>query len=285
MKTLVCVIGTIRGGETAWNSLLQRVCGPLDADLALFVSRMSEKTILHEKAKFDWSFDDPVDWGDELNRICSECGIQKNCWHACARRTCYESLWGGVLLDGKVLKGSGALIMILRDMLLSKLPILQRYEKIIITRSDHLYFYDHPPLSPGDEIEVPVGEDWWGITDRHHVVPVSKIETYLCIAKWWMQNIEMVENSMPRHHNPEQLLAMYFKDMSFDIKRTKRTMASVSLRHDSTRWKVGIVKVPGYDDLFFKYPHEYYSHIKQRVHKRILGNRVKYINNFGNIHH
>ena len=107
--------------------------------------------------------------------------MHQNDWQSSARRTCYESLWGGVTLDGGVLKGSGALIMLLRDMLLEKLTILKKYDKIIITRFDHLYFYDHPPLSSDDVIEVPVGEDWWGITDRHHVVPVSKIETYLCI--------------------------------------------------------------------------------------------------------
>lgn len=284
MRTLVCVIGTIRGGEAAWNSLIKHVCEPLGADLALFVAKMEDKTILHRRAKFDWSFEDPEEWGNELNRVCTECGVQPDAWQSSARRTCYESLWGGVTLNGEVLKGSGALIMLLRDMLLEKLTILKKYDKIIITRSDHLYFFDHPPLSSDDVIEVPRGEDWWGITDRHHVVPVSKIETYLCIARWWMQNIELVEQSMPKHHNPEQLLALYFRHASFTIVRTRRCMASVCLQSDATRWKIGIVKVPGYDNLYFKYPHEYYSHMNNRCQKRPFGNRVKYVNNFKNIH-
>tara|TARA_B110000285_G_C14965536_1_gene533888 strand:- start:427 stop:1005 length:579 start_codon:yes stop_codon:yes gene_type:complete len=191
-------------------------------------------------------------------------------------------MWGGVELDGKLLKGSGALIMILRDMLLSKLSILNQYDKIIITRSDHLYFFDHPQLTEVD-IDIPTGEDWWGITDRHHVIDSSIIETYLCIVKWWMQNMDIVNNSIEKHHNPEQLLALYFKTLSFKIRRSTRCMASVSLKDDFTRWKVATVPVPGYTDLFLKYPHEYFSHIKSSK-KRLFGKRVKYTNNFDNLH-
>lgn len=280
LKVLVCVIGTVRGGVDAWRSLIKHVLQPLNADLALFTSR-TEKTILHEVAKYDWSFDDP-DWTTELQRICRECGLSENAWHESARRTSYESLWGGVDLDGNTLKGSGMLIMILRDMLLSKLSTLNTYDKIIITRSDHLYFFNHPQISNVD-VEIPIGEDWWGITDRHHVVDSSIIETYLCIVKWWMQNINIVENSITKHHNPEQLLALYFKTLSFKVERTPRCMASVSLKDDFTRWKVATVLVPGFAALYFKYPHEYFSHIRSGK-KRLFGRRVKYTNNFANKH-
>jgi hypothetical protein len=284
-KILVCVIGTIRGGEVAWNSLIKHVLNHLSADLALFTSKTNDTSILHQTAKFDWSFDDPGDWGDEMNRVCNECGVQENSWHSYARRTSYESLWGGIILDGKVLKGSGALIMLLRDMLLKKLHILKQYEKIIITRSDHLYYFDHPPVTNSD-IDIPVGEDYWGVTDRHHVVDATKIETYLCIVKWWMQNLDYVENSILKHHNPEQLLALYFKIIGFSVNRTIRCMASVSLKNDFTRWKTAIVKVPGHDDLFFKYPHEYYSHMHQnkKKSKKYFVGRVKLTNNFCNQH-
>lgn len=284
-KVLVCVIGSIRGGVDAWNSLIEHVLTPLDADLALFTCRRDDKTILHKKAKYDWSFTDPEDWGDQLNRVCAECGVPENEWHESARRTSYESLWGGVMLDGAMLKGSGAIIMLLRDMLLQKLSTLKHYEKIIITRSDHLYFFDHPELTCND-IDIPIGEDWWGVTDRHHVVDRSIIETYLCIVKWWMQNLEFVERSIPKHHNPEQLLAVYFKTIGFAVNRSPRCMASVSLRDDFTRWKVATVKVPGYENLFLKYPHEYFSHMKQTAgkKKRLFANRVKLTNNFENIH-
>lgn len=281
-KVIVCVIGTVRGGNDAWNSLITHVLKPLNADLALFTCKR-EKTILHETAKFDWSFEDP-DWTAELCRVCKECGLQEDVWHDSATRTSYESLWGGVMLDGREMKGSGVLIMLLRDMLLKHLSVLKEYDKVIITRSDHLYFFDHPVLSTAD-IDIPIGEDWWGITDRHHVVDSSKIEAYLCIVRWWMQNIDFVENCIKKHHNPEQLLALYFKTLSFSINRSIRCMASVSLKDDFTRWKVATVPVPGYNDLFLKYPHEYYSHIKLRNKtKRLFGKRVKYTNNFDNVH-
>jgi len=279
-KVIVVVIGTIRGGVDAWNSLIKHVLQPLNADLALFTSR-TEKTILHEVAKYDWSFDDP-DWTTELQRICRECGLHENAWHNSAKRTSYESLWGGVVLDGQLLKGSGTLIMILRDMLLTKLSVLKQYDKIIITRSDHMYFFDHPQLTDAD-IDIPLGEDWWGITDRHHVVDSSIIETYLCIVKWWMQNIDFVEKYIERHHNPEQLFAIFFKTLSLNILRSPRCMVSVALKEDFTRWKVATVLVPGFDDLYLKYPHEYFSHIRTSK-KRLFGRRVKYTNNFENLH-
>lgn len=288
IKTIVCVIGTIRGGVDAWNSLIKHVLQPLNADLALFTAKTKGKTVLHQFAKFDWSFEDPDDWTSGLCRVCRECGLQEDVWYDSARRTSYESLWGGVILDGTLLKGSGAIIILLRDMLLSKLSILKEYDKVIITRSDHLYFFNHPALTDA-HLDIPVGEDWWGITDRHHVVDSSIIETYLCIAKWWMQNMDFVEKSIKKHHNPEQLLALYFKTLSFSVTRSPRSMASVSLKDDFTRWKIATIPVSGYTDLFFKYPHEYFSHIKNggvsARQKRLFGNkRVKYTNNFDNLH-
>jgi len=43
------------------------------------------------------------------------------------------------------------------------------------------------------------------------------------------------------------------------------------------------VPVPGYDYMYLKYPHEYFSHIKNSK-KRLFGKRVKYTNNFDNLH-
>ena len=261
MKVLVCVLGTIRGGDTAWKSLIKHVVEPLHADLALMSPNTAQKTILHEKAKFDWSLDDPENWGLELNRICNECGIEETAWHSSARRTSYEGLWGPGLLDGKLLKGSGTLIMLLKYMLLERLSVLKQYDKIIITRSDQLYFFDHP-VPTSNDIDIPVGEDWWGIGDRHHVVDTSKIESYLCIAKWWMQNLDLVEKSIENHHNPEQVWALYIKHMGFRVHRSVRCMVTVSLKDDDTRWMVGTVPVPGYDDLFLKYTNEYYHNLE-----------------------
>ena len=282
MKTvIVCVIGTVRGGPDAWNSLIKHVLKPLGADLALFTAK-TKKTILHEVSKFDWSFEDP-DWTAEMSRVCSECGLEEDAWHVTATRTSYEGMFGGVMLQGQLLKGKGAIIMIIRDLLLCKLPILKKYDKIIITRSDHMYFFDHPQFTDAN-IEIPLGnDDWWGYSERHNVIDNSIIETYLCILKWWMQNLDFVETSIKKHHNPEQLLALYVKTLSFSVHRPPRCMTSVSLKEDFTRWKLATVVVPGYSDLFLKYPHEYFTHIKSKP-TRFFVRRVKYTNNFQNVH-
>lgn len=286
MKTIVCVIGTLRGGEVAWKSLINHVLNPLTADLALLVTKCDSTTILHEVSKYDWSFEEPEDWGCELNRVCNECGITENRWIDVARRTSYEGFWGGVVIDGTVMKGSGALIMILRDKLLEYLDILKRYDKIIITRSDHFYLFDHPQPSTQPIIEVPTGEDWWGITDRHHVVDKTLVETYLCIARWWMQNVNVVDKQITKHHNSEQLIAVYFKELGLTYCRIKRCMVTIALKSDATRWKQASVEFPGYPGTLLKYPHEYFSHYlnSKRMRRKPLGSRIKYVNNFENIH-
>eukprot|EP00965_Chrysotila_dentata_P256311 6212506-Pleurochrysis_carterae.AAC.1 len=219
----------MRGTAVAWRSLLTNLLRPLSADLALLVPACGPRTILHDHARYDWSFDEPVDdWGCELNRICRACGVEEDSWRASAKRTAYEGMWGGVVLDhrsGPAI-GSGAIIMVLRDLLLDHMDVIREYDKVVITRSDHLYIAPHPPLSPLDQIQVPKGEDWWGITDRHHVIDKESIETYLCIARWWMQNHELVGRTITAHHNPEQLFFLFLQhtDLYRKVVRDDRCM-------------------------------------------------------------
>lgn len=295
---IVVVIGTIRGGEEAWRSLITHVLDPLQADLALLAARTETDCLLHEVARYDWCFDDPEDWGQELDRVCRESGSAVD-WLCSARASAYEGLWGGVMIDGRLQRGSGVITMILRDKLLAYYDVLRTYDKVIVTRSDHLYLCDHVFPSPECRLEIPVGEDWWGVTDRHHIVDKEVLELYLCVARWWMQNHQSINNEIKSHHNPEQLLALYFREIGIVPKRVARCMVTVAREGDTTRWKMAHVKIPGHDGLFLKYPHEYFSHLPRSLRAaaeggkqasgRVRGgqtrlwqkSRIKLVTNFG----
>ena len=51
--TLVCILGSVRGGPQAWQSLIDLVLVPLDAGLALIGKQThSEQAMLYRRATF-----------------------------------------------------------------------------------------------------------------------------------------------------------------------------------------------------------------------------------------
>jgi hypothetical protein len=268
MSTLVCVVGNARGSDVAWESLLNNVIKPLNVDLAILFGAQQSCDFLEKIATYNWNFDEPQDWGDLFDEICSEHNIT-NSWRETAQKTSYEGLWGGAMLHEHVMKGSGAIAILLRHMLLSHLDTMLQYDTIILTRSDHLYLAKHH-ITDRDNIFVPRGEDWWGITDRHYVFPSASCNDVLGVAVWLMKNHSKITECISRHHNPEQLLKLYFEDIGIydKILRCKRCMVTVATEHDQTRWKRATVPVPGYNNLFLKYPHEYFSYLPSALRVR-----------------
>ena len=276
MTTLVCVVGNARGSEVAWQSLIDRVIKPLDADLAILFGHQSSCDFLESIATYNWNFEEPEDWGRLFDDMCLEYDISSS-WRETAKLTSYEGLWGGVILDGEMLKGSGAITFLLRHLLLQHWEEMIRYDTIILTRSDHLYLTDHH-IEDRDSIFVPRGEDWWGITDRHYVFPSHLCKDVLGVAHWLMTNHEQVRTKIRRHHNPEQLLKLYFEDLGIFSKiiRCKRCMVTVATDKDQTRWKKATVPVPGYENLFLKYPHEYFSYLPSSLRLATPKRKDKY---------
>ena len=199
MTTLVCVIGNARGSQVAWESLLHNVVTPLKADLAILLGTHQSCEFLERKSTYNWNFDEPQDWAVLFDEICSQQDIE-NTWRETAEKTSYEGLWGGVVLHDRVMKGSGAIAILLRHMLLSHLDIMLQYDTIILTRSDHLYLTEHH-IQDRDNIFVPKGEDWWGITDRHYVFPSAYCSKVLGVASWLMRNHTKVLEKITKHHN------------------------------------------------------------------------------------
>ena len=250
-ECIVVLIGNVRGSEAAWTTLYKHVIGPLNADLAcLFGEAATNKeTSLYQKAKYFWETPELGDWGLIFDRT-----RHKVDWRKTAKRTAYEGLWGGTVIDGQPQIGSGAIIFAFRHILLQYSSILSRYKQVILTRSDHYYFRDHPKLNVED-VWIPDGEDYNGITDRHHIFPATRLKETLSVVDWMLLHLQTIERA--HTHNPEHILLLYFCDIGITPKRFERVMCTVKTRTDSTRWSEGCQKLLENRNLYVKYKDEY----------------------------
>jgi len=69
---LVVVMGQLRGGEMAWESLRRRVLTPWAADLAVMTDATDERnqrSSLFRDAVYKWHEPEHRDWGEVLDRL------------------------------------------------------------------------------------------------------------------------------------------------------------------------------------------------------------------------
>ena len=73
-KSLVIVMGDLRGGEETWNTLYENVLDPNSADLALIVGEPTKddqyvNSTLYARSKYLWFFPEYDDWADAVDLI------------------------------------------------------------------------------------------------------------------------------------------------------------------------------------------------------------------------
>lgn len=252
IPTLVVLLGNARGGEKTWQTMYANLLEPLQADLALMFGFSKEKkSSLYAHAKYIWETEERDDWGEYYTERC-----QTDHWLKLASQFKDDGIMGGL----KGLPGSGAIIFALRDMLLDKKHILAKYERIILSRSDFYYVKPHPEL-PNEYIWIVEGEDYGGITDRHHIFPTSLMNDLLGTISY-IDSETLLEDIRARNHfNPEIFLLSMLRFHGCDqlIRRFERVQFTVATKHDTTRWRHGRMRIPGEDDLLVKYPEEYYA--------------------------
>jgi len=116
----------------------------------------------------------------------------------------------------------------------------------------------HPFLFPED-FWVVEGEDYDGITDRHHVFPSSIAEKVLSIADFIddENTINLFEED--EEVNTEKVISKCFESCGLldKIRRFDRTFFTVATQEDQTRWRKAILPVPGVRGLFIKYKTEF----------------------------
>jgi hypothetical protein len=248
-------MGNIRGGEVTWNTFYKHMLDLNKADLALVIGQTQNKTAsLFDKAKYIYEFPEYDDWGEAVNLLAKG-------WQPYILPYANEKwgTWGGV---GEK-RGSGAVIFMARwyvTKFLTEQRLLDRYDRFVLTRSDHYYGCDHDLSQLGnDYMWVPRGEDYKsGITDRHLVCNRAQILKALDVYPPIVSHPEKYASSQFADLNPEQLLRLRWEQESLWpwVRRFDRVMFTCATDGDKTRWtEKSQNKVK--EGVYLKYEYEY----------------------------
>jgi len=213
-SSLVIIMGNLRGGEQAWQSLYKNVLDVNSGDLALIIGEEQKQhnkqeaadvdeqlsypynSSLYKRAKYIWTFPEYEDWADAIDLVFinntattitksskSQSWREMHLPYFTKKRT---GLLGGV----KGYYGSGAIIFMIRWFLSQRLveqslhpnnddvTILNQYERFVLTRADHYYQcpHDYQTLDlSNNTMWIPQGEAYGGYTDRHLIVSRDNI--------------------------------------------------------------------------------------------------------------
>jgi hypothetical protein len=283
-KTLTILLGNARGGEETWETLYSNLLAPYDSDLALcfgetkktFYQKMksiwslpkydnwrgyylalvrcfretsAKNNSLYQKAKYVWELPEYDNWRDYYSARFPKGfdGVFQN-----SRQT---GIMGGI--DDAT--GSGAIIFAFRDFILKeKRTILEKYDRIILTRAD-FYYLDVHPILPLGEFHVVEGEDYGGITDRHHIFDSDMCDDVLGICDYLCNDLNFNFLCKTDNLNPEEALLHFFNSTGIakKINRCKRVQFTVSAEGDESRWMQAGEFLPGSKTLKHKYYSEY----------------------------
>ncbi len=246
-KYLVILAGSPRGGERTYSSLYKRVCEYLSADLAICTSidKVDEEISLFQKADYKWT----LDIQDDFFKY-----YEKN----------FHGNWKEYFENGKGtgLYESGSIHFVFKDFILKNyLDILLKYEFIIYTRFDQ-YYIDNHILGNENKILIPAGEDYFGICDRHAVVPNKFISQYLNICNFINSKEALTYKTNYLNCETAYLHHIKHEGLEQSIKRYPRTQFTSALPEDTTNWRIPKYKIYFYKNLMIKYPDEFIDSFK-----------------------
>jgi hypothetical protein len=259
----VVVLGSLRCGEAAWESLYRNVLDYNNADLAVITQAKSTTENNHhnisllQRAKYVWEVPSYTDWADALDLI-----AEGRAWREQVPEY-YVDHEAGILGGALNYSGSGAIIFWYRWFLTERIRELNwtsRYDRFVITRSDHFYLcqQDINKLDPYF-LWVPQGQTWGGVTDRYLVVNASDVLEALNVLLPLLKDPSRYSNVLQQRVNTERFLAVRWREQSlFPAKRNPRTMFLCMNREDAlTSWKpLGVEVFPG---VYTKYHIEFKS--------------------------
>lgn len=258
-KTLVIIMGSLRGGDVTWNSFYKHMLDLNSADLALVVGTLPEEkrnSSLVQRAKYLYEFPEFNDWGDAVDSIHGS-----NQWRELILPHANDKwgTWGGVADK----PGSGAVIFMIRwyvAKFLVENGMLEKYDRFVLTRSDHYYGCAHDlSVLDSNYMWVPWGEDYkFGITDRHLVCNRAQILKALDIYPPIVRHPKKYASPQFADLNPEQLLRARWEQESLWpwVRRFDRVMFTCAVDGDKTRWTEKSVTQTR-EGVFLKYEFEY----------------------------
>lgn len=262
-RTLVIIMGNLRGGETAWRTLYKNVLDVNNADLALMIGKVSIPTnsthvdddndvhnttaasidnsrtsSMYRRAKYVFEFDEYEDWGDAVDLI------NGTSWRQRVAPMLYRksSILGGVKLYRW--EGSGAVIFMIRWFLSNTIRqhnLTALYDRFIVTRSDHYYLCPHNLSELEDHyLWLPEGQNNRGVTDRHLVVNKEDLLPALDVLPAVLANPERYRKVLGIvSGNPEKILKQRWQELGLwqRVRRFPRMMFTCAMVGDTTRWK------------------------------------------------
>lgn len=219
MKTLFCIIGNLRGGDLPFQSFFDNFGDTVD--LALCVGNTYLESKYRSIAKYTWEIDESNEkiWENIYDSV-------SNKWRHINHT---ENLWGPY----KGLIGSGMIICSFRQILyenLLKIDEISKYDRIVLTRADHVYINNFLPEPESGKIYLPEGEEYGGVTDRFSVAKYPEFMKSL-------QIIDFIQNNPYLAKNVEGYLKLFYKFIELDIVKYKRNMFTVARINEQTRWK------------------------------------------------
>ena len=257
-KTLVIVMGTLRGGDQVWYKMIQNLLVPQNADLALFTPP-HEPNILDRYAKYNWVAADPPDLESVFNRL-----NPTRTWHElCEMKLhAFQGLSCGPF-NGT--RGASAVQLNAREMLRRKLlscEVLKKYDWFILTRADYMYLCPFvAKFADKTTIYTPDIETYEGVNDRFAVVHKTKIIAFLNVTRAFLNSDPSVVVADLKHYsatqewhgNPETVLHMHLKNAKLSHKAIPHVGFTLRRSCDDSSWSLGEVGPFGY---YVKYPNE-----------------------------
>ena len=251
-KTLVCFIGGLRGGPDTWNSLKRHLVDKYDADVAILTNNDTDTSEMARimSPRYIWITKEYDNWAQFMDENFSIA------WRR--QVTLQENIWGGI----DKLKGSGAIVMILRFVLLKFLDKIENhnYERLIVTRSDNYFVCDEEVVWPKkNEVYTPDGRSkYGGVTDKHTIAHFDSRGKILNVLPWMLENNIKIRK---RKLNLEQTLKIFYTYGGLVTRFTNRVMFTsafvdpVTMESDPFRWSQP--RKECYESLWIKYVFEY----------------------------
>jgi hypothetical protein len=266
-RTLVVVLGNLRGGEPTWRSMCRHLLDPNMADLALVIgegnpseSSKTKPTLLHKRAKYVWTVPEFDDWADAMEDIPNKPPDWRKRLFGLTNSSNALNIFLGA---ANKIGGSGALVFMFRfylSQIIVENNFVSIYDRFVVTRSDHYYLcrHDLSELS-NDYLWVPAGSDYYGICDRHFLASNETVLSALDVLPPLVRNpVAYKEQLQLYDFNSESFLLLRWREEGLEpiIRRFNRTLFVAADSNDQTRWK-------GKEDFIrplgvhLKYPQEY----------------------------